>query len=116
MCGWLLRGFTLEVRKASLHAFVSNHRPGTTNREGPAVGCACGPVAACRTKNRLQDGVYKEFTSAVADLSRKLRLGDGLHPATTLGPLISPAAVDRVSLHWQCCFSSMVLTRLSMIH
>lgn len=43
-----------------------------------------------------QEGVYDEFEQAVADNVRKLKLGGGLDPQTTLGPLIAPAALDRV--------------------
>ena len=48
-------------------------------------------VMAC-----LQEGVYKEFEQAVADNVRKLKLGGGMDPKTTLGPLIAPGALERV--------------------
>jgi Aldehyde dehydrogenase family len=44
----------------------------------------------------MQDAVYEEFAEAVTSLVRKVRLGGGMEAATTLGPLISQAAVERV--------------------
>ena len=44
-----------------------------------------------------QEGVYEEFEQAVADNVRKLKLGGGMDPQTTLGPLIAPGALERVS-------------------
>ena len=43
-----------------------------------------------------QAGIYDQFCEAVKDAVNKFKLGDGLVDGTTLGPLISPAAVDRV--------------------
>lgn len=46
----------------------------------------------------LQAGIYDQFSKAVVQEVNKFKLGDGLVDGTTLGPLISPAAVERVSL------------------
>lgn len=59
-----------------------------------ALTKSCWPCDGIRN---VQAGVYDKFTTAVTDIVRKLRLGDGMHPDTKLGPLINPAAVDRVS-------------------
>jgi Aldehyde dehydrogenase family len=44
----------------------------------------------------MQAGIYDQFSKAVVEQVKKFKLGDGLVDGTTLGPLISPAAVDRV--------------------
>ena len=44
----------------------------------------------------MQEGIYQDFEEAVADNVRKLKLGGGMDPSTTLGPLIAPGALDRV--------------------
>lgn len=41
--------------------------------------------------------MHDAFVEALVQEVHKLRLGDGLDPATTQGPLITAAAVDRVS-------------------
>ena len=61
----------------------------------------------------LQAGIYDQFSKAVVQEVNKFKLGDGLVDGTTLGPLISPAAVERVSLLLEqrhtaavaCCFN-----------
>ena len=41
--------------------------------------------------------MYEEFTGLLAAKVAKYKMGDGFASGTTLGPLINPAAVDRVS-------------------
>ena len=45
----------------------------------------------------MQEGVYDAFTRAVTKLVAGYQLGNGLEDSTTLGPLISDKAVQRVS-------------------
>ena len=45
----------------------------------------------------LQEGIFDEFSKALVEKVNKLKLGGGTDPSTTLGPLISKAAIDRVS-------------------
>jgi succinate-semialdehyde dehydrogenase/glutarate-semialdehyde dehydrogenase len=44
--------------------------------------------------------VYDQFADLVAARVAALKVGDGLAEGTTLGPLISPAGVDKVSGGW----------------
>ena len=44
----------------------------------------------------MQEGIFDEFSEAVVEKVNKLKLGGGMDPNTTLGPLISQAAVERV--------------------
>ena len=48
--------------------------------------------------SNLQEGVFDEFSKALVEKVNKLKLGGGLDPNTTLGPLISKAAIERVRL------------------
>lgn len=43
-----------------------------------------------------QDGVYDAFVEAVTESVGKLKLGSGMDPSTTLGPLINDRGVQRV--------------------
>jgi acyl-CoA reductase-like NAD-dependent aldehyde dehydrogenase len=45
---------------------------------------------------REQEGIYDEFVKAVTKKVGEFKQGGGMDPATTLGPLINPAAVDHV--------------------
>ena len=44
----------------------------------------------------VQDSVHDEFLARLADKVRAVRLGDGLDPQTTMGPLVSAEQRDRV--------------------
>ena len=44
----------------------------------------------------MKEGIFEEFSKAVVEKVNKFKLGGGMDPNTTLGPLISQAAVDRV--------------------
>ena len=46
----------------------------------------------------LQEGIYEQFAQSLVDKVNKFKLGNGMDSGVTLGPLISPAAVDRVRL------------------
>ncbi|GAB4817684.1 hypothetical protein N2152v2_004730 [Parachlorella kessleri] len=50
----------------------------------------------CTSVNRLLASVHDAFVEAFLAEVAKLRLGDGLHPTTTQGPLISSSALQRV--------------------
>lgn len=43
-----------------------------------------------------QAGIYDDFAAAVAERASRFKQGGGLDPTTTLGPLISEAAVTKV--------------------
>lgn len=46
----------------------------------------------CTSSSRLlvQAGIYREFTAALAERARRVRVGDPFDPATEVGPLIHP--------------------------
>ncbi len=52
----------------------------------------------CTACSRLivQKGIAPKLKEALTERARKLRLGDGLLPATDVGPLINRVARDRV--------------------
>ena len=47
----------------------------------------------------LKEGIFDEFSKALVEKVNKFKIGGGMDPSTTLGPLISQAAVDRVRHH-----------------
>lgn len=55
----------------------------------------------CVSVNRffIQDGVYERFVSQLAEAVRRLKVGDGLEEGVSVGPLIEPAAVEKVREH-----------------
>ncbi len=55
----------------------------------------------CISANRIlvQDGIYDAFVSRLLDEVSKLKVGNGLDPATKVGPLIEQSAIDKVQRH-----------------
>jgi succinate-semialdehyde dehydrogenase / glutarate-semialdehyde dehydrogenase len=58
-----------------------------------------GQTCVCTNRIYVQDKVYDAFASKLADAVRQLKVGAGLEPGTEQGPLIEPAAVDKVERH-----------------
>jgi succinate-semialdehyde dehydrogenase/glutarate-semialdehyde dehydrogenase len=55
----------------------------------------------CISANRIfvQDGIYDEFVARLVDEASRLQVGNGLEPATQVGPLIEQSALDKVHRH-----------------
>lgn len=58
-----------------------------------------GQTCVCANRIYVQKGVYDAFAAKLKVGVEKLIVGDGLSDGTTLGPLIGPAAVDKVQEH-----------------
>lgn len=58
-----------------------------------------GQTCVCVNRFYVQDGVYEEFTTKLADAVSKLRVGNALAGETDQGPLINAAAVAKVEEH-----------------
>ena len=57
-----------------------------------------GQTCVCANRIYVQDGVYEAFAEKLAARLAQMKVGDGLEGAD-LGPLIEPAAVDKVREH-----------------
>ncbi len=55
-----------------------------------------GQTCVCTNRLLVQDSVYDAFTGKLAQAVAGLKVGNGLEPDVTQGPLIDPAAVDKV--------------------
>ncbi|WP_305852079.1 NAD-dependent succinate-semialdehyde dehydrogenase [Aeromicrobium sp. CFBP 8757] len=58
-----------------------------------------GQTCVCANRILVQDGIHDRFVEAFTAAVRELKVGDGRDPESTQGPLISQAAVDKVSAH-----------------
>lgn len=58
-----------------------------------------GQTCVCANRIYVQAGVYDTFAAKLKTAVEALRVGDGLQDGTDLGPLIAPAAVDKVREH-----------------
>src|SRR5512147_2318271 len=57
----------------------------------------CGQDCTAATRAYVQEPLYEEFVSGIADLAGELHLGPTLDPGTDMGPLITSA--QRESVH-----------------
>ncbi|BCS18379.1 NAD-dependent succinate-semialdehyde dehydrogenase [Aspergillus puulaauensis] len=62
---------------------------------------------ACITANRvyIQSGVYDQFKSLLTETTKKLKVGHGAAPDTTIGPLTTAAGVEKVEAQVQDAIS-----------
>src|SRR3546814_21010314 len=58
-----------------------------------------GPSSVCSNLFYGQAGVHDAFFSKLAERSRALKVGNGFDDGTQIGPLINPAAVEKVEQH-----------------
>lgn len=56
---------------------------------------------ACVGANRfyVQDGIYEQFAAKLMGSVSDLRLGEGIEPSVSVGPLIDVKAIEKVELH-----------------
>ncbi|MDE8743173.1 NAD-dependent succinate-semialdehyde dehydrogenase [Pectobacterium polaris] len=58
-----------------------------------------GQVCVSANRFYIQDGVYDEFVSLLAEEVKTLKVGNGMDDGVVLGPLIDDAAVEKVEKH-----------------
>ena len=55
-----------------------------------------GQTCVCANRIYVQDGIYDRFVSQLEQAMRSIQVGNGFAPGSTLGPLIEPAALQKV--------------------
>ena len=58
-----------------------------------------GQTCVCANRLYVQDGIYDAFVAKLAERVKGLKVGNGFEPGVTQGPLIEPAALDKVKEH-----------------
>ena len=58
-----------------------------------------GQTCVCANRTLVQSGIHDQLVARLSERVRALRLGDGLDPETTIGPLINGAAIKKVDEH-----------------
>jgi succinate-semialdehyde dehydrogenase/glutarate-semialdehyde dehydrogenase len=58
-----------------------------------------GQTCVCANRLYVQEGVYDEFVQKFAAKVKALKVGNGFEDGVAQGPLIEPAAVDKVKRH-----------------
>ncbi len=58
-----------------------------------------GQTCVCANRLYVQEGVYEEFARRLAAKVAQFKVGPGMEPGVTIGPLIEPAAITKVEEH-----------------
>lgn len=58
-----------------------------------------GQTCVCANRLLVQEGVYDAFAAKLTERVRTLRVGDGMEPGVTIGPLINAEALAKVEGH-----------------
>lgn len=58
-----------------------------------------GQTCVCANRILVQAGIYARFAARLVEEVGKLKVGNGLEDGVTIGPLINPAAVNKVARH-----------------
>jgi succinate-semialdehyde dehydrogenase/glutarate-semialdehyde dehydrogenase len=58
-----------------------------------------GQTCVCANRVLVQSGIHDRFVAALVSAVEQLKVGDGLQPNVTIGPLINAAAVTKVNEH-----------------
>jgi aldehyde dehydrogenase (NAD+) len=64
---------------------------------GMAVFANSGQICSAGTRLFVERKVYDEFVGRVADFGKSLQVGNGIDPATQIGPLVSEQQLERVT-------------------
>ena len=74
-----------DVRRAARDVVLSSHRN-------------AGQTCICTNRVFVQESIHDEFVDALVAQVKKLRLGDGMEPGITHGPVITGRAVEQMEL------------------
>jgi succinate-semialdehyde dehydrogenase / glutarate-semialdehyde dehydrogenase len=58
-----------------------------------------GQTCVCSNRLLVQDEVYEAFSAKLVEKVKQLKVGNGMEPGVTQGPLIDQAAVEKVEEH-----------------
>jgi succinate-semialdehyde dehydrogenase/glutarate-semialdehyde dehydrogenase len=58
-----------------------------------------GQTCVCANRILVQSGIHDNFVAKLSAAVNTLRIGDGCHPDTTIGPLINRPAIEKVADH-----------------
>jgi succinate-semialdehyde dehydrogenase/glutarate-semialdehyde dehydrogenase len=58
-----------------------------------------GQTCVCANRIYVQEGIYDAFVERFGAKVRELKVGDGAEPGVNQGPLIKPAALEKVERH-----------------
>jgi phenylacetaldehyde dehydrogenase len=92
-----LKSVSLELGGKSPNiVFADADLEAATLAAASAIFANTGQVCSAGSRLYVEAGAFDEVVAGIGDAARGLRIGHGLDPETTLGPLISQDQLDRV--------------------
>lgn len=93
-----LKRVSLELGGKSPHIiFADADLDAAVPAAAMAVFANAGQICTAGTRLYVERPIYEEFITRVAAVGAGLRMGNGIDPATELGPLVSRQQLDRVT-------------------
>lgn len=97
-----LKRLTLELGGKSPHIIFAD---ADLDAAVPVAAMACfsnaGQICSAGSRLLIERSVYDTFMQRVADYARSLVVGDGLDPATQIGPIVSRRQFERIRRYIQ---------------
>ncbi|MBL8575589.1 MAG: aldehyde dehydrogenase family protein [Mesorhizobium sp.] len=92
-----LKRLTLELGGKSPHIIFAD---ADLDAAVPVAAMACfsnsGQICSAGSRLLVERPIYDEFMQRVADYAKSLTIGDGLDPATQIGPIVSRTQFERI--------------------
>lgn len=93
-----MKRLSLELGGKSPHIiFADADLEAAARSAAMGVFANSGQVCCAGTRVFIEKPIYDEFVARVAEIARHLKVGNGLDPATEIGPLVSSQQLDRVT-------------------
>ena len=103
----LMRQCAANVKRISLE--LGGHAPFIVFDDADPKAAVAGAIASkyrnsgqtcvCANRFLVQDGIHDQFVERLAEAASRLRVADGFTNGAEQGPLINPAAVEKVESH-----------------
>lgn len=61
------------------------------------IGCLAGQGCALPTRQLVHADIYDEFVEKMVEIAKRFKVGDPMDPTVMVGPVISAAAVERIT-------------------
>jgi aldehyde dehydrogenase (NAD+) len=92
-----MKRLSLELGGKSPHIiFADADLEAAARSAAMGVFANSGQICCAGTRVFIERPIYDEFVARVARIADELKVGDGLDPATQIGPLVSAQQLDRV--------------------
>jgi aldehyde dehydrogenase (NAD+) len=92
-----IKRLSLELGGKSPHIiFADADLEAAARSAAMGVFANSGQICCAGTRVFVEKPIYREFVARVAAIARELKVGNGLDPATQIGPLVSAQQLERV--------------------